>query len=177
MPDVSQLGCQDVTEEGVATFCGWWKWEQRSSTLIIDGRARHIDSWAHFLYILWFPVIVTLALERSQNVSPVPSAQERKLLFREGSNEVTGSARFLIQYFFTVPHIIPPGTQDWEIFEDLGVRQEQLCQMLVTAAALWNSQSGVGLIFPVGGFPRTSHFPALLGKIAFRSLREHSSPC
>lgn len=31
---------------------------------------------------------------------------------REGSNEIMGSVQSLIQGFFTVPHTIPPGTQD-----------------------------------------------------------------
>lgn len=74
MPGFPQLGCQDMTEEGTATFYRSWKWGQRSSWLVGDGRAQHIDSWAHFLYIPCFPVL-TLALERSQNVSSVPSAQ------------------------------------------------------------------------------------------------------
>ena len=66
-------------------------------------------------------MIITLALERSQNVSSVSRAQERKLLFKEGSNEITGSVPLLIQYLFSDAHSIPSKSQGREIFKDLGV--------------------------------------------------------
>lgn len=54
-------------------------------------------------------------------MSSVSRAQERKLLFKEGSNEITGSVPLLIQYLVSDAHSIPSKSQGREIFKDLGV--------------------------------------------------------
>lgn len=170
MPDVSQLGCHDVTEEGVATFCGWWKWGQRSSTLVIDGRAQPIDS----LHSLISCDRHVSAGKEPECVTCPQCTGEKTVVQREAmrSQGLPGSWYSISSLSPTPSHQGP-----WEIFEDLGVRQEQLCQTWVTAAALWNSQSDVELIFPIGGFPILAISLRYQGKIAFRSLWEHSSPC